>query len=496
MYMTGGNGEIRCTILAEVGHSVLPVEITRLPLLKKMHLDNNKLSVLPPELGKLKKLRVLSVDNNMLVSVPVELRQCVELEELSLENKKLVRPLLDFRAMAELQVLRLFGNPLEFLPEILPLRKLRHLSLAGIKIVSDEKLRSVNMKIETENNSYFGASKHKLSPFFSLIFRFCSCHHPLLASALAKIMEDQGNHTFVGKEDENAVRQLTSMIRATTDIWYVKQAWSALSSLAADVSVAIKLMKCDIIQPIETALRFINRRGSLVCFASCCQSDVWFRYCCSEDADKGSTEIFEILVCPKESRSTKLTAAPEPRVNKAAVRALAILGENENLRRATRGRTVPKQRLRILAMDGGGIKGLATVQMLKEIEKGTGKQIHELFDLICGTSTGGMLAVALGIMSMSLDQCEEIYKNLGKLVFAEPAPKDNEAARWRERLDQLHKSSSQNFRVVVYGSKHSADQSEKLLKELCSDEDGDLLIESANKNYQQWGDIIGKGYHF
>lgn len=49
------------------------------------------------------------------------------------------------------------------------------------------------------------------------------------------------------------------------------------------------------------------------------------------------------------------------------------------------------------------MKGLGTVQVLKEIEKGTGKRIHELFDLICGTSTGGMLAIALGIKQMTLD---------------------------------------------------------------------------------------------
>ena len=55
---------------------------------------------------------------------------------------------LDGRAMAELQILRLFGNPLEFLPEILPLRKLRHLSLANIRIVADENLRSVTVQIE------------------------------------------------------------------------------------------------------------------------------------------------------------------------------------------------------------------------------------------------------------------------------------------------------------------------------------------------------------
>lgn len=61
------------------------------------------------------------------------------------------------------------------------------------------------------------------------------------------------------------------------------------------------------------------------------------------------------------------------------------------------------------------MKGLGTVKILKEIENGTGKQIHELFDLICGTSTGGMLAVALGVKLMSLEKCEEIYKELGRL---------------------------------------------------------------------------------
>lgn len=72
-----------------------------------------------------------------------------------------------------------------------------------------------------------------------------------------------------------------------------------------------------------------------------------------------------------------------------------------------------KRGLRILSMDGGGMRGMATVQMLRNIERGTGRRIHEMFDLICGTSTGGMLAVALGIKLMDLDQCEEIYKTLG-----------------------------------------------------------------------------------
>ncbi|RHN64947.1 putative phospholipase A(1) [Medicago truncatula] len=493
------------------GLSVFPVELTQLPHIEKLYLNNNKLAVLPPELGELRSLRVLRVDNNMLVSVPVELRQCVELVELSLEHNKLVRPLLDFRAMAELRVLRLFGNPLEFLPEILPLHKLRHLSLANIRIVADENLRSVNVQIEVENNSYFGASRHKLSAAFSLIFRFSSCHHPLLASALGKIMQDQGNREFVGK-DENAVRQLISMI-SSDNCHVVEQACSALSALASDDSVALQLMKADIMQPIGIVLKSAGREEVISVLQVVVQlaftSDIVAVKMLTKDVLKSlkilcaykdpevqrlallavgnlafCLENRRILVTSESLRELllRMAVATEPRVYKAAARALAILGENENLRRAVRGRQMAKQGLRILSMDGGGMKGLATVQMLKEIEKGTGKRIHELFDLICGTSTGGMLAVSLGMKLMTLEECEDIYKNLGKHVFAEPVPKDNEAATWRDKLDQLYKSSSQSFRVVVHGSKHSADQFERLLKEMCTDEDGDLLIDSAVKN--------------
>jgi Leucine-rich repeat (LRR) protein len=49
---------------------VLPVELTRLPLLEKLYLGNNKLSVLAPEVGALRNMKVLSVDSNMLFSVP------------------------------------------------------------------------------------------------------------------------------------------------------------------------------------------------------------------------------------------------------------------------------------------------------------------------------------------------------------------------------------------------------------------------------------------
>ncbi|MEA2284898.1 MAG: hypothetical protein QOJ21_941 [Solirubrobacteraceae bacterium] len=51
--------------------------------------------------------------------------------------------------------------------------------------------------------------------------------------------------------------------------------------------------------------------------------------------------------------------------------------------------------MRILAIDGGGIRGLIPAVVLAALEARTGRRVAELFDLIAGTSTGGILACAL-----------------------------------------------------------------------------------------------------
>jgi patatin-like phospholipase/acyl hydrolase len=51
--------------------------------------------------------------------------------------------------------------------------------------------------------------------------------------------------------------------------------------------------------------------------------------------------------------------------------------------------------MRILAIDGGGIRGLIPGLVLSELERRAGRRVFELFDLIAGTSTGGILACAL-----------------------------------------------------------------------------------------------------
>jgi patatin-like phospholipase/acyl hydrolase len=52
--------------------------------------------------------------------------------------------------------------------------------------------------------------------------------------------------------------------------------------------------------------------------------------------------------------------------------------------------------MKVLAIDGGGIRGLIPALVLAEIERRTGRRIADLVDMIAGTSTGGILACALG----------------------------------------------------------------------------------------------------
>ncbi|XP_077454305.1 calcium-independent phospholipase A2-gamma-like isoform X2 [Stigmatopora argus] len=73
--------------------------------------------------------------------------------------------------------------------------------------------------------------------------------------------------------------------------------------------------------------------------------------------------------------------------------------------------------IKVLSIDGGGTRGVVPLQVLKLLEAQTGKKIHQLFDYICGVSTGAVLAFMLGLAHFSLEECTEMYRRFGSEVF-------------------------------------------------------------------------------
>jgi len=71
---------------------------------------------------------------------------------------------------------------------------------------------------------------------------------------------------------------------------------------------------------------------------------------------------------------------------------------------------------RILSLDGGGIKGAFTASVVAALEDATGKSLSDYFDLITGTSTGGIIAIGLGL-GLSAKDIVTFYSKSGPTIF-------------------------------------------------------------------------------
>ena len=81
---------------------------------------------------------------------------------------------------------------------------------------------------------------------------------------------------------------------------------------------------------------------------------------------------------------------------------------------------------KVLSIDGGGIRGIIPAMVLAEMESRTGRRIAEMFDLVAGTSTGGILALGLtkpgqgGKPEYSAKRLIELYETEGSKIFSIP----------------------------------------------------------------------------
>eukprot|EP00727_Mastigamoeba_balamuthi_P010873 m51a1_g6408 putative uncharacterized wd repeat-containing (1997) ;mRNA; f:252935-263037 len=118
----------------------------------------------------------------------------------------------------------------------------------------------------------------------------------------------------------------------------------------------------------------------------------------------------------------------------------------------------PRKLVRVLSIDGGGVRGVLPAVFLAALESRAGRQIHELFDVVAGTSTGGLLAVAVGhskggqgramssaeILSIYARQARDIFPHAG-IRLRDLATPRGEAPRKLERLERALDNVSANI---------------------------------------------------
>ncbi|KAF7433810.1 hypothetical protein PC9H_005776 [Pleurotus ostreatus] len=126
----------------------------------------------------------------------------------------------------------------------------------------------------------------------------------------------------------------------------------------------------------------------------------------------------------KKNIELLLTGYLDDRTDKGEKPAYSLVREMMLPGEAIRG-DLARQRngapLRLLSFDGGGVRGISSLVILENImlklTNDPETKPCDYFDMICGTSTGGLIALMLGRLRMSVPQCIEAYKRFASDIF-------------------------------------------------------------------------------
>ncbi|RAK85941.1 FabD/lysophospholipase-like protein [Aspergillus costaricaensis CBS 115574] len=160
--------------------------------------------------------------------------------------------------------------------------------------------------------------------------------------------------------------------------------------------------------------------GNVITVRMCARFDLW--------KIKASVGYMVIEIGDTEVCQEPVNYGPE--IGKVKIMAEVVQGFNEltsaaykpnlpdgNIRAdALSDKKIP---LRVLSLDGGGMRGLLSLHILRRVmgQAHPGRKPCEVFDMIGGTSTGGLIAIMLGCLQMTVDECIDQYEKLGDQVF-------------------------------------------------------------------------------
>ncbi|KAH6975787.1 hypothetical protein EDB80DRAFT_900003 [Ilyonectria destructans] len=120
---------------------------------------------------------------------------------------------------------------------------------------------------------------------------------------------------------------------------------------------------------------------------------------------------------------------------------------------------MPDNDIRLLALDGGGVRGLSSLMILQNlmstIDPDSPPKPCDYFDMICGTSTGGLIAIMLGRLRMTVDECITAYTFLSDKVFEKKSHRVKINGQLQGRFDTV--ALEQAVKQILVDNGHGED---------------------------------------
>jgi patatin-like phospholipase/acyl hydrolase len=118
----------------------------------------------------------------------------------------------------------------------------------------------------------------------------------------------------------------------------------------------------------------------------------------------------------------------------------------------------------ILSLSGGGYLGLYTISVLAALEKKCGRPIAQSFDLIAGTSVGGIIALGLALEKPAAE-IQAAFERNGEAIFSDRAAPRTRIGEMRDVMRYMNgpKYSDYNLRktiIEITGRGHQAGSGE------------------------------------
>ncbi|KAM4736730.1 calcium-independent phospholipase A2-gamma-like, partial [Anableps anableps] len=263
-----------------------------------------------------------------------------------------------------------------------------------------------NLYLSSSHASKLGDNYFQTSSYINQYFRSKSGLKDHNRIAITKMDLTSSKTTSMMDVLRQPSRIIPGLLSGILNLGHLSQDTDSKTAVTSPEAIINNRLDLTHRQAEETAHKLIIRLGQasnpealnacidvlnehLICFPSC-KALIW----------QGKSVVNLLRI--------RRTYKNDQRLQAALREALALIGYVDPVRGCG---------IRVLSIDGGGTRGVVPLQLLKLLEDETGKKIHQLFDYMCGVSTGAILAFTLGLARFSLEECADMYRRFGSEVF-------------------------------------------------------------------------------